>query len=88
LKRCSHFCLYTGDKIYKNTVISRLFKLSIRPFEKNFNHGRSSTDHLCPPTYSSTCWERELCVNQAFAIYQSESNRESRFLKFCIQDMI
>jgi hypothetical protein len=75
--QCGWFCLYTGHKIYKDTVISRSFKPSIRHFEKKSNHGTSSSDRLSPLTDPRSCWEKEPCVNQAFAIHQPESNRES-----------
>lgn len=77
-KQCSWFCLYTGYKSSKNTAISRSFKPSVRPFEKKPNHGTSSTDRLGSLTCSSTCWEKEPCINQAFTIYQPKTNRESR----------
>uniref|UniRef100_A0A2K5E0W7 DFDF domain-containing protein n=1 Tax=Aotus nancymaae TaxID=37293 RepID=A0A2K5E0W7_AOTNA len=67
-----------GTETSKSGNLSpKSFKPSVRPFEKKPNHGTNSAERLGPLTCSSTCWEKESCINQAFAIYQPKSNRES-----------
>ncbi|OXB84025.1 UNVERIFIED_CONTAM: hypothetical protein H355_015536 [Colinus virginianus] len=63
--------------LFGHSSLDWSFKPSDRSFEKEPNHGTSSTNSFSPLAYSSTSWEEEPCASQTYAEAHKVSRSEN-----------